>query len=206
MISQGLGRQGALVTQGLNPRFTQVVPRGELAEVKVDVLADGTVVLFSIEGKVFEPDESSFHPDDGDCYPDAPMTEETGLDPQPDPEILRGPDTPAQEPADCAPDGPTTPETGLDPQPDPERAFHAEESRYAPPEGASAEGSVTEGTGVDPQVDPSRVRPPDESTSHRADGKADSPTTPPTGDDPLPDPPHEFEDKESGSEGEGVME
>jgi hypothetical protein len=122
-LAAGLNRQGLMLTWDLNPRFTQTVPLGELAEVKVYALGDGTIVLFTTEGRVFEPDQSSFHPDDGDCHPDAPETPETGLDPQPDPlKVFENKESDfAPDDGDCHPDAVQTPETGLDPQPDPTR-------------------------------------------------------------------------------------
>lgn len=102
-LAAGLNRRGLTITWDLNPAWSQTVPVAELADVKVYTLDDGTVMLFTPEGKVFEPDISSFHPDDGCpavsvcgvckcaeccCTTENAQTPSTGLDPQPDPDHL----------------------------------------------------------------------------------------------------------------------
>ena len=81
-LTGGLNVAG-LDVGGLNPVFTQTVVLGELGEVKVFTLADGTVVMFTPEGRVFTPDLSVFARRVGE--PEGPQTQSTGLNPQPDP-------------------------------------------------------------------------------------------------------------------------
>jgi hypothetical protein len=82
-LTGGLNTAG-LSVGGLNPVFTQTVVLGELGEVKVFTLSDGSVVMFTPEGQVFTPDVSVFarvEPRGAEVNETTP----TGLDPQPDP-------------------------------------------------------------------------------------------------------------------------
>ena len=203
-LAGGLGRQGLVVTFDLNPRFTQVVPLGELAEVKVYVLADGSITQFAIEGRSFDPEISAYQPDDGDCTEPEDQLIQTGLDPAVDPTKAFADAGPpgVVEPEDCVPEAAQMAPTGLDPATDPSRAFHAEESPQGRPDG-TAEGPQTTQTGLDPAVDPTRVFEDKASTAQRPDGKIPGSQLVPTGTDPAVDPDKEFEDKASGSEDDG---
>lgn len=81
-LTGGLNVAG-LNVGGLNPVFTQTVVLGELGEVKVFTLADGTVIMFTPEGRVFAPDVSVFSKQLGTAL--GPQTLGTGLNPQADP-------------------------------------------------------------------------------------------------------------------------
>jgi hypothetical protein len=81
-LTGGLNTAG-LSVGGLNPVFTQTVVLGELGEVKVFTLGDGTVVMFTPEGRAFAPDVSVFSRQSGTAL--SAQTTETGLSPQADP-------------------------------------------------------------------------------------------------------------------------
>ena len=128
-LTAGLNQRSTVGTYGLNPqRFSTFIVAG-LAEVIVFTLADGHVVLFVPEGMAFRPDVSVYHQDD--LGNENFQTTPTGLDPQPDPAILRPVDMPMQALPDdgAGPDVQQTPNTGLNPQPDPTQLFRPDDKR-----------------------------------------------------------------------------
>lgn len=82
-LTGGLNVAG-LNVGGLNPVFTQTVVLGELGEVRVFTLADGTVIMFTPEGHAFTPDVSVFTRGEFEGS-EVNETASTGLSPQADP-------------------------------------------------------------------------------------------------------------------------
>jgi len=63
-LTGGLARQGIVVSSDLNPRFTLQIVAGDLVEVSSPVLDSAVITDVPSTNTLFDPEDSSFHPDD----------------------------------------------------------------------------------------------------------------------------------------------
>jgi hypothetical protein len=198
-ISQGLNQRGTSVAQDLNPEPKAEVGVAQLQEVDVDAADPGTT-LFTLEGKVFHPDETA-----ADLDESSDNTKQqhvvTGTEPAADPPKLVSPSSNTSERDDEGPENPQHSVSGLNPSADPPRLFRDDEKPSQGDDEGLVEAPVTTPTGLDPALDPDRVFRPDESVSERDESDAvGKPQHEVAGVDPAVDPDELFRPDESTSE------
>lgn len=153
MLDGGLNRVGHTVSFWLNPRFNQIVPKGELGHVKVYVISDGTVTLFADVPPAYDPMVSTYHHDDGEQ--DGFKTTPSGVGPAPNPPPGFHPEEsggPAGE-NDGVEVNPFVP-SGTLPQADPAPGFQAKESEESSEENPGSDTVQTPSSGTGPAPDP----------------------------------------------------